>query len=142
MPIPTYKDPVLNAQLVYAKEQNTDNLTKLLQEVSLIVAHGDDVLIPVADEKAPADKLLLQTFAASDGQVYVTAHTSEEARHSVKKDNGSVISRPFGNYFKTVLQMEGIAGIVVNPTSFAPFTIKKKMISELLKLIFPEVSQN
>ncbi len=142
MSLPTFKDPVLNAQLVYAKDQNTETLTKLLQEVSLIVAHGTDVLIPVADAEAKPDQLLLQTFTANDNLTYVTAHTSQEARNSVEKDKGNVISRPLSNYFKAILGMDGIAGLVVNPTSAAPFTLKKKMIAELLKLIFPEVKDS
>ena len=60
----------------------------------------------------------------------MTAYSSKEAYEQGEPCN--VISRPLVNYFEAILQMDGIAGIIFNPASPAPFNIQNRMIKELL----------
>ena len=60
----------------------------------------------------------------------MTAFSSKEAYEQGAPC--SVISRPLANYFEAILQMDGIAGIIFNPASPAPFNIQNQMLKELL----------
>lgn len=122
-------DIIMNAQQFFAADQSEANLVKLLHAVSVMLQEGAEVLIPTAAD-APEGQLLLQTQTTESGLEYMTAYSSKEAYEQGKPCN--VISRPLVNYFEAILQMDGIAGIIFNPASPAPFNIQNRMIKELL----------
>ena len=122
-------DIIMNAQQFFAADQSEANLVKLLHAVSVILQEGAEVLIPTAAD-APEGQLLLQTQTTESGLEYMTAYSSKEAYEQGEPCN--VISRPLVNYFEAILQMDGIAGIIFNPASPAPFNIQNQMIKELL----------
>lgn len=122
-------DIIMNAQHFFAADQSEANLVKLLHAVSVMLQEGAEVLIPTAAD-APEGQLLLQTQTTESGLEYVTAFSSKEAYEQGAPC--SVISRPLVNYFEAILQMDGIAGIIFNPASPAPFNIQNQMIKELL----------
>lgn len=122
-------DIIMNAQQFFAADQSEANLVKLLHAVSVMLQEGAEVLIPTAAD-APEGQLLLQTQTTESGMEYMTAYSSKEAYEQGKPCN--VISRPLVNYFEAILQMDGIAGIIFNPASPAPFNIQNRMIKELL----------
>lgn len=122
-------DIIMNAQQFFAAEQSEANLVKLLHAISVMLQEGAEVLIPTADN-APEGQLLLQTQTTESGLEYMTAYSSKEAYEQGEPCN--VISRPLVNYFEAILQMDGIAGIIFNPASPAPFNIQNRMIKELL----------
>ena len=126
-------DIIANAHSFYVAEQNNTNLTQLLRAVSNLLREGADVHIPISLAAQAQGQLALVTHTTNDGLVYVAAFSSTEAFANQKTEEYAFIERPLVNYFEAVLQMEGIAGIVFNPTSPAPFTIQKKMLKELLK---------
>lgn len=115
-------DIIMNAQQFFAADQSEANLVKLLHAVSVMLQEGAEVLIPTAAD-APEGQLLLQTQTTDSGLEYMTAYSSKEAYEQGKPCN--VISRPLVNYFEAILQMDGIAGIIFNPASPAPFNIQK-----------------
>lgn len=123
-------DIIANAQTFFAHEQNEANLTRLLRAISNLLQEGAEILIPTAEATAAPGQLLLQTQTAADGQQYLTAYSSQETY--ALGTACPVISRPLVNYFEVSLQMPGIAGIVFNPASPAPFNVQSKMIKELL----------
>lgn len=123
------KDIIANAQADYAAEQNTCNLTALLQAVSNILLEGAEVLIPVAPGAANG-QISIMTHTAEDGLVYAAAYSGADQAADLE---GATISRPLINYCEAILQMEGMAGIVFNPLSPAPVTLQKKMLRELLQ---------
>lgn len=124
-------DIIVNAQKIFAKDQNQANLVKLLHAISVMLQEGANVLIPIAQgENVPEGQILLQTQTTDSGLEYVTAFSSKEAY-----EQGTpcpTLERPLINYFEAILQMPGIAGIIFNPTSDAPFNVQSKMIKELL----------
>lgn len=122
-------DIIMNAQQFFAADQSEANLVKLLHAVSVMLQEGAEVLIPTAAD-APEGQLLLQTQTTDSGLEYMTAYSSKEAYEQGKPCN--VISRPLVNYFEAILKMDGIAGIIFNPASPAPFNIQNRMIKELL----------
>ena len=126
-------DIIANAHSFYVAEQNNTNLTQLLRAVSNLLHEGADVHIPVSLAAQAQGQLALVTHTTNDGLVYVAAFSSTEAFAGQQTEEYTFIERPLVNYCEAVLQMEGIAGIVFNPTSPAPFTIQKKMLKELLK---------
>lgn len=107
-------DIIMNAQQFFAADQSEANLVKLLHAVSVMLQEGAEVLIPTAAD-APEGQLLLQTQTTESGLEYMTAYSSKLV-----------------NYFEAILQMDGIAGIIFNPASPAPFNIQNRMIKELL----------
>ena len=126
-------DIIANAHSFYVAEQNNTNLTQLLRAVSNLLHEGADVHIPVSLAAQAQGQLALVTHTTNDGLVYVAAFSSTEAYAEQQTEEYAFIERPLVNYCEAVLQMEGIAGIVFNPISPAPFTIQKKMLKELLK---------
>ena len=136
-------DVIANAYSFYIAEQSNTNLTKLLRAVSNLLREGADVQIPVSLAAQAQGQLALVTHTTSEGQVYVAAFSSEQAFDAKQSEEYTLIARPLVNYFEAVLQMEGITGIVFNPTSPAPFTIQKKMLKELLKQLaeHPEIAE-
>lgn len=135
-------DLIANAYSFYVSEQNNTNLARLLRAVFNILREGADVQIPVSLAAQAEGQLALETHTASDGQVYVAAFSSEEAASVSQSEEYTLIARPLINYFEAILQMDGIAGIVFNPSSPAPFTMQKKMIKELLQQIAEHPSKN
>ncbi len=122
-------DIIMNAQQFFTADQSEANLVKLLHAVSVMLQEGAEVLIPTAAD-APEGQLLLQTQTTDSGLEYMTAYSSKEAYEQGEPCN--VISRPLVNYFEAILQMDGIAGIIFNPASPAPFNIQNQMLKELL----------
>ena len=122
-------DIIMNAKQFFAADQSEANLVKLLHAVSVMLQEGSEVLIPTAAD-APEGQLLLQTQTTESGQEYMTAYSSKEAYEQGKHSND--ISRPLIKYLEAILQMDGIAGIIFNPSSPAPFNIQNRMIKELL----------
>ena len=135
-------DIIANAHAVYVAEQNKKNLTRLLRAVTNILREGADVQIPVSLAAQAEGQLALVTHTTGDGLVYVAAFSSEEAFSAAQTEEYTLLARPLLNYFEVVLQMEGIAGIVFNPTSPAPFTMQKKMVKELLAQVTEHPSIN
>ena len=135
-------DIIANAYSFYVADQSSTNLTRLLRAVSNLLREGADIQIPVSLAAQAEDQLALVTHTASDGQVYVAAFSSEEAFTSTQSDEYTLIARPLLNYFEAVLAMDGIAGIVFNPTSPAPFTMQKKMLKELFHEATEHPSKN
>ena len=135
-------DLIANAYSFYVSEQNNTNLARLLRAVFNILREGADVQIPVSLAAQAEGQLALETHTASDGQVYVAAFSSEEAASASQSEEYTLIARPLINYFEAILQMDGIAGIVFNPSFPAPFTMQKKMIKELLQQIAEHPSKN
>ena len=125
-------DIIQNAYSFYVAEQSKANLTRLLRAVSNLLREGADVLIPISPEAQAQGQLALVTHTTGDGQLYVAAFSSTEASKDLLHEDFALIERPIINYFEAILQMEGIAGIVFNPNSPAPFTMQKKMLKELL----------
>lgn len=125
--IPSY-DLIHNALQLYAEDKN--NLALLLEAVQTIMNEGTEVMIPLAKPVEEAGQLLLQTQRTDTGKEYVVALTSEE---ELPAGGCPTISSPLVNYFTAILEMEGIAGIVFNVHSPAPFTMEKKLLKELLK---------
>ncbi len=125
-------DIVANALIGYADEQNTANLVKLLHAVSVLLQEGAYVLIPVASDMDAANgQIMLLTQTTDSGFDYVTAFSSRETY--AQGEPCATITRPLVNYFEAILLMEGISGIIFNPTSPTPFTVEKQMIRELLE---------
>ena len=135
-------DVIANAYSFYIAEQSNTNLTKLLRAVSNLLREGADVQIPVSLAAQAQGQLALVTHTTSEGQVYVAAFSSEQAFDAKQSEEYTLIARPLVNYFEAVLQMEGITGIVFNPTSPAPFTIQKKMLKELLQQLAEHPQKN
>ncbi|MEE1230050.1 MAG: macro domain-containing protein, partial [Phascolarctobacterium sp.] len=135
-------DIIANAYSFYVAEQSNTNLTKLLRAVSNLLREGTDVQIPVSLAAQAQGQLALVTHTTSEGQVYVAAFSSEQAFDAKQSEEYTLIARPLVNYFEAVLQMEGITGIVFNPTSPAPFTIQKKMLKELLQQLAEHPQKN
>lgn len=124
-------DIIANAQQVFAKDQSEANLVKLLRAISIMLQEGACVLIPIVqNENVPEGQILLQTQTTDSGLEYVTAFSSKEAY--AQGEPCSTLERPLVNYFEAILQMQGIAGIIFNPTSSKPFNVQAKMIKELL----------
>ena len=125
-------DIIANAQALFAKNQSEANLVKLLHAISIMLQEGANVLIPIAEGKnVPEGQILLQTQTTDSGLEYVTAFSSKE--EYAKSLACPTLERPLVNYFEAILQMQGIAGIIFNPTSDAPFNVQAKMIKELLE---------
>lgn len=135
-------DIIANAHAMYVAEQNKKSLTRLLRAVTNILREGADVYIPVSLAAQAEGQLALVTHTTGDGLVYVAAFSSEEAFSAAQTEEYTLLARPLLNYFEVVLQMEGIAGIVFNPTSPAPFTMQKKMMKELLAQVMEHPSKN
>lgn len=135
-------DIIANAHAMYVAEQNKQSLTRLLRAVTNILREGSDVQIPVSLAAQAEGQLALVTHTTGDGLVYVAAFSSEEAFSAAQTEEYTLLARPLLNYFEVVLQMEGIAGIVFNPTSPAPFTMQKKMVKELLAQVMEHPSKN
>lgn len=135
-------DIIANAHAMYVAEQNKKSLTRLLRAVTNILREGADVQIPVSLAAQAEGQLALVTHTTGDGLVYVAAFSSEEAFSAAQTEEYTLLARPLLNYFEVVLQMEGIAGIVFNPTSPAPFTMQKKMVKELLAQVMEHPSKN
>ena len=135
-------DIIANAYSFYVAEQNEANLTRLLRAVSNLLREGADVQIPVSLAAQAEGQLALVTHTTGDGQVFVAAFSSAEAFGTTQSDEYALIARPLVNYFEAVLQMDGIAGIVFNPTSPAPFTMHKKMLKELLQQLADHPQKN
>ena len=135
-------DIIANAHAMYVAEQNKKSLTRLLRAVTNILREGADVQIPVSLAAQAEGQLALVTHTTGDGLVYVAAFSSEEAFSAAQTEEYTLLARPLLNYFEVVLQMEGIAGIVFNPTSPAPFTMQKKMVKELLAQVMEHPSTN
>ena len=135
-------DIIANAHAMYVAEQNKKSLTHLLRAVTNILREGADVQIPVSLAAQAEGQLALVTHTTGDGLVYVAAFSSEEAFSAAQTEEYTLLARPLLNYFEVVLQMEGIAGIVFNPTSPAPFTMQKKMVKELLAQVMEHPSKN
>ena len=135
-------DIIANAHAMYVAEQNKKSLTRLLRAVTNILREGADVQIPVSLAAQAEGQLALVTHTTGDGLVYVAAFSSEEAFSAEQTEEYTLLARPLLNYFEVVLQMEGIAGIVFNPTSPAPFTMQKKMVKELLAQVMEHPSKN
>lgn len=135
-------DIIANAHAMYVAEQNKKSLTRLLRAVTNILREGADVYIPVSLAAQAEGQLALVTHTTGDGLVYVAAFSSEEAFSAAQTEEYTLLARPLLNYFEVVLQMEGIAGIVFNPTSPAPFTMQKKMVKELLAQVMEHPSKN
>lgn len=135
-------DIIANAHAMYVAEQNKKSLTRLLRAVTNILREGADVQIPVSLAAQAEGQLALVTHTTGDGLVYVAAFSSEEAFSAAQAEEYTLLARPLLNYFEVVLQMEGIAGIVFNPTSPAPFTMQKKMVKELLAQVMEHPSKN
>ena len=125
-------DIILNAQRNFAADQSQANLVKLMHAISVMLQEGVNVLIPIAKgENIPEGQILLQTQTTDSGLEYVTAFSSKEAYEL--GEPCPTLERPLVNYFEAILQMQGIAGIIFNPSSNAPFNVQTKMIQELLK---------
>lgn len=125
-------DIIANAQVQFAADQSQANLVKLLHAISLLLQEGAEVLIPIVQgANVPEGQILLQTQTTENGLEYVTAFSSEETY--AQGEPSPTLKRPLVNYFEAILQMQGIAGIIFNPTSKAPFNVQKKMLQELLK---------
>lgn len=135
-------DIIANAHAMYVAAQSNKNLTRLLRAVTNILREGADVQIPVSLAAQAEGQLALVTHTTGDGLVYVAAFSSEEAFSAAQTEEYTLLARPLLNYFEVVLQMEGIAGIVFNPTSPAPFTMQKKMVKELLAQVMEHPSKN
>lgn len=134
-------DIILNAQRNFAADQSQANLVKLMRAISLMLQEGANVLIPIAQgENIPERQILLQTQTTDSGLEYVTAFSSKEAY--AQGEQCATLERPLVNYFEAILQMQGIAGIIFNPTSDAPFNVQTKMIQELLKDAKKNVQKN
>ena len=125
-------DIIANAFQFYVAEQNNKNLTRLLRSIRNLLSEGADTYIPISIQAQAQGQLALLTHTANDGLVYVAAYSSLEAYNATKNAYYAIIERPLINYFEAILQMDGLAGIIFNPTSPAPFTMQKKMIKELL----------
>ncbi|MDY4920306.1 MAG: O-acetyl-ADP-ribose deacetylase [Phascolarctobacterium sp.] len=125
-------DIIANALQFYVADQNTTTLTRLLRAVSNLLREGANVHIPISLEAQAAGQVALATYTAESGQVFVAAYSSLEAFVDEESNMFALIERPLINYFVAILQMDGIAGIVFNPASPAPFTMQKKMMKELL----------
>ena len=124
-------DILADAIAKYAEVQNTTTLSRLLRAVYNLLLEGADIIIPVAAQAAEAGQIALVTHTTdNDNLVYVAAYTENVTLPDAKEF--TTIERPLANYFEAILQMEGIAGIIFNPTSPTPFTMQKKMLSELL----------
>lgn len=137
-------DIILNANSFYAAEPKTRNLKCLLRAVFNLLSEGASVSIPISLTQQEQGQLALVTHTASDKLVYVAAFSSAEVINENKSDNlqYTIIERPLVNYFEAILQMEGIAGIVFNPTSPFPFTMKKQIIKELLAQLAKQPLKN
>ena len=135
-------DIIANAHAMYVAEPNKKSLTRLLRAITNILREGADVQIPVSLAAQAEGQLALVTHTTGDGLVYVAAFSSEEAFSAAQTEEYTLLARPLLNYFEVVLQMEGIAGIVFNPTSPAPFTMQKKMVKELLAQVMEHPSKN
>ena len=135
-------DIIANAHAMYVAAQSKKSLTRLLRAVTNILREGADVQIPVSLAAQAEGQLALVTHTTGDGLVYVAAFSSEEAFSTAQTEEYTLLARPLLNYFEVVLQMEGIAGIVFNPTSPAPFTMQKKMVKELLAQVMEHPSKN
>ena len=135
-------DIIANAHAMYVAAQSKKSLTRLLRAVTNILREGADVQIPVSLAAQAEGQLALVTHTTGDGLVYVAAFSSEEAFSAAQTEEYTLLARPLLNYFEVVLQMEGIAGIVFNPTSPAPFTMQKKMVKELLAQVMEHPSKN
>ena len=135
-------DIIANAHAMYVAAQSKKSLTRLLRAVANILREGADVQIPVSLAAQAEGQLVLVTHTTGDGLVYVAAFSSEEAFSAAQTEEYTLLARPLLNYFEVVLQMEGIAGIVFNPTSPAPFTMHKKMVKELLAQVMEHPSKN
>lgn len=123
-------DIIANGLAIFAQEQKEANLVKLLRALSIVLQEHGEVLLPVAENEAANGQIMLQTQIAEDGLTYVTAFSSNKAM----QDNPvPVLSRPLANYFEAILLMEGIEGIIFNPTSPAPCKIQKPMLKALLE---------
>lgn len=135
-------DIIANAHAMYVAAQSKKSLTRLLRAVTNILREGADVQIPVSLAAQAEGQLALVTHTTGDGLVYVAAFSSEEAFSAAQTEEYTLLARPLLNYFEVVLQMEGISGIVFNPTSPAPFTMQKKMVKELLAQVMEHPSKN
>ena len=135
-------DLIANAYSFYVAEQSETNLTRLLRAVSNLLREGADVQIPVSLAAQAEGQLALVTHATGDGKVFVAAFSSEEACSHATSTEYALIARPLVNYCEAILQMEGIEGLVFNPTSPAPFTIQKKMLQELLQQLADHPMKN
>lgn len=125
-------DIIMNAQQQFAADQSQANLVKLLHAISVMLQEGANVLIPIVQgENVPEGQILLQTQTTDSGLEYVTAFSSKEAYE--QGEPCTTLERPLVNYFEAILQMQGIAGIIFNPTSKTPFNVQAKMIRELLE---------
>lgn len=124
------KDLIKNALFGFSNEQNTLNRTKLLRAISIMLHENAQIIIPVASNKESAGQIMLQTQKAEDELTYVTAYSSKEIFKTVV--SCPTITRPLSNYFKAILLMDGIAGIIFNPATKYPFTVQKTMVKELL----------
>lgn len=125
-------DIIANAQKQFAADQSQANLVKLLHAISVMLQEGASVMIPIAQrENVPEGQIFLQTQTTDSGQEYVTAFSSKETYEL--GEPCPTLERPLVNYFEAILQMQGIAGIIFNPTSKTPFNVQTKMIQELLK---------
>lgn len=128
-------DIIANAHSFYATDQSNINLGRLLRAVANLLSEGADILIPISKNAQAQGQLELVTHTSSDDLVYVAAYSSNEAAAGMQSEEFALITRPLINYFEAVLVMDGIAGIVFNPDSPAPFTIQKKMLKELLQQV-------
>lgn len=137
-------DIILNANSFYAADQRTVNLKHLLRAVYNLLSEGATVPIPISSASENQGQIVLVTHTASDNLVYVAAFSSVDALDNIGLNNlqYTIIERPLVNYFEAVLQMEGIAGIVFNPTSPFPFTMKKQIIHELLSQLVKQPPKN
>lgn len=135
-------DIIANAYGFYLADQNSKTLTRLLRAIRNLLCEVADVHIPVSLAAQAQGQLALVTHTTTDDLVYVAAFSSLDACDAVQDADYAFIARPLINYFEAVLQMDGIAGIVFNPNSPAPFTMQKKMIKELLVDVTQHPAQN
>mgnify|MGYP003295160563 CR=1 FL=1 len=120
-------DIIADAINSYGNAPSTDTLTKVLEAFSILMQEAAEVLIPVVEED---EQVSLLTLMNENNQTFVIGFTSEYQAKAAGYD--TTISRRWTDYLSMILEIEGCAGLCVNPGDKFPFSIQKLMINALI----------
>lgn len=140
-----------------AKEQTRDSLIELLEACERRINEGASLLIPVEiaspmDDFIPADvkvgdiispkediHMIMRKVSLHDGGVGMVAFTTEE--EAKKGESSSMVSADMGEFLKSVLTMDDVEGVVINPWDDT-FYMPKELISILLDNMKEQKQEN
>lgn len=125
-----FPNPDILAEAInaYGKQPNTSTLTSVLEAFSILIQEDSEVLIPVVVDEN--DQMSLLTLMNENNQTFVIGFSSDYQVKAAGYEN--TISRRWIDYFNMILEIDGCAGLCVNPGDEFPFSIQKLLINALI----------